>query len=167
MFSFLLASRSLVLPYPTRNRYGVPLEFVERDLDVKQIYDFSLGLPVRFLIREPLSAEALAVLKRRKKASENEWVFPAHHGGGHVKDVYRAWRGILKRAGIKDLRVHDLRRTLGSWQTMTGASRAIVGKLLGHTREETTAIYGRLDLEPVRESVETATAAMLKAAKKR
>lgn len=53
MFSFLLASRSLVLPYPTRNRYGVPLEFVERDLDVKQIYDFSLGLPVRFLIREP------------------------------------------------------------------------------------------------------------------
>ena len=115
----------------------------------------------------PLSAEALAVLKRRKKASENEWVFPAHHGGGHVKDVYRAWRGILKRAGIKDLRIHDLRRTLGSWQTMTGASRPIVGRLLGHTREETTAIYGRLDLEPVRESVETATAAMLKAAKKR
>jgi integrase len=117
--------------------------------------------------KAPLSAEAIAVLKRRKKSSNSEWVFPAHHGGGHVKDVYRAWRSILKRSGIKDLRMHDLRRTLGSWQTMTGASRAIVGKLLGHQREETTAIYGRMDLEPVRESVKAATAAMMKAAKKR
>ena len=93
-----------------------------------------------------------------------EFVFPAHHGGGHVKDPMRGWKAICERAGIGDLRIHDLRRTLGSWQTKTGASRPIVGKLLGHTREETTAIYGRLDLEPVRQSAELATAAILAAA---
>ena len=113
----------------------------------------------------PLSYDAVAILKRRQKASECPWVFPAHHGGGHLKDPMRAWRSILKRAGITNLRVHDLRRTMGSWQTKTGASRPIVGKLLGHRREETTAIYGRLDLEPVRESVTAATNAMMKAAK--
>ena len=39
----------------------------------------------------------------------------------------------------------------------------MIGKSLGHTRQETTAIYARLTLDPVRQSVNTATAAMLAA----
>ena len=114
----------------------------------------------------PLTAEALTVLNRRHAGrGDAEFVFPAHHGGGHLKDPMRQWRSILKAAGIGNLRIHDLRRTMGSWQTKTGASRPIVGKLLGHSREETTAVYGRMDLEPVRQSAATATAAMLAAAK--
>ncbi|HRB21537.1 MAG TPA: tyrosine-type recombinase/integrase, partial [Nitrosomonas sp.] len=63
----------------------------------------------------------------------------------------------------KDLRLHDLRRTLGSWQAKTGASLAIIGKSLNHKHQNTTAIYARLDLDPVRNSVNTATSAMLTA----
>lgn len=66
--------------------------------------------------------------------------------------------------GIHDLRIHDLRRTLGSWQARAGASLAIIGKSLGHKNVETTKIYARLDLDPVRASVNTATAAMMEAA---
>jgi integrase len=77
----------------------------------------------------------------------------------------RAWTRIVAAAGLGDLRIHDLRRSLGSFQTDAGASRAIVGKLLGHVREETTAIYGRLSMTPVRESLETATANIMAAAK--
>jgi integrase len=65
---------------------------------------------------------------------------------------------------IPDLRIHDLRRTLGSWQAKTGASLAIIGKSLNHKNTATTAIYARLDLDPVRASMERATAAMLTAA---
>ena len=65
---------------------------------------------------------------------------------------------------ISDLRIHDLRRTLGSWQAKTGASLAIIGKSLNHKNPSTTAIYARLDLDPVRDSVNTATSAMLAAA---
>lgn len=65
---------------------------------------------------------------------------------------------------MTDLRIHDLRRTLGSWQAKTGASLAIIGKSLNHKTHQATAIYARLDLDPVRQSVETATAAMLEAA---
>jgi len=66
--------------------------------------------------------------------------------------------------GIQDLRIHDLRRTLGSWQARTGASLAIIGKSLGHKNMATTLVYARLDLDPVRASVNMATAAMMEAA---
>ena len=64
---------------------------------------------------------------------------------------------------MTDLRIHDLRRTLGSWQAKTGASMAIIGKSLNHKTHQATAIYARLDLDPVRQSVNTATAAMMEA----
>lgn len=64
---------------------------------------------------------------------------------------------------LDDLRIHDLRRTLGSWQAKTGASLSIIGKSLNHKTPSTTAIYARLDLDPVRESVSRATAAMFAA----
>jgi integrase len=68
------------------------------------------------------------------------------------------------KARIKDVRIHDLRRTLGSWQARTGASLSIIGKSLSHKSVQTTAIYSRLDLDPVRESMERATSAILVAA---
>lgn len=71
---------------------------------------------------------------------------------------------MLDRAELSDLRIHDLRRTLGSWQAKTGASMVIIGKSLNHKSQQATAIYARLDLDPIRESVERATSAMLTAA---
>jgi len=82
----------------------------------------------------------------------------------------KRYRSIAAARGIDpalydmtDLRIHDLRRTLGSWQAKTGASMAIIGKSLNHKTHQATAIYARLDLDPVRQSVETATQAMLEA----
>ena len=49
-------------------------------------------------------------------------------------------------------------------QAKTGASLAIIGKSLNHKSLNATAIYARLDLDPVRESVNTATSAMMKEA---
>jgi integrase len=69
----------------------------------------------------------------------------------------------ISGVGLKNLRIHDLRRTLGSWQAATGASLAIIGKSLGHKDVSTTAIYARLSLDPVRQAMETATSAMLRA----
>jgi len=50
---------------------------------------------------------------------------------------------------------------MGSYQTMTGASTAIVGKTLGHRSSNATAVYARLNLDPVRASMESAVDAML------
>jgi integrase len=63
-----------------------------------------------------------------------------------------------------DLRFHDLRRTLGSWQARTGASLVVIGKSLHHKSPASTAVYARLDLEPIRVAVDQAVAAMWRAA---
>jgi integrase len=71
---------------------------------------------------------------------------------------------VLRAPGLKELRLHDLRRTLGSWQARTGASMILIRKSLNHKDQASTAIYARLDLDPVRQSVDRATSAMFEAA---
>lgn len=106
-----------------------------------------------------LSAPALAILKERSD-NGSDYVFPGRGKSGHLEEPKGAWKNILEAAGIKNLRLHDLRRTLGSWQGAAGASLQIIGRSLGHHDVATTAIYSRLDLTPVRASVDAATAAM-------
>lgn len=112
-----------------------------------------------------LVPEALEVLKRRhdERAVGSEWVFPADSASGHLSYPRKRWLALLERAGIKDLRIHDLRRSLGSWQARTGASLHIIGKSLGHKSVQATQIYARLDMDPVREAVTRATDALLAA----
>jgi integrase len=112
----------------------------------------------------PLSSPALAILERRYRArGDSPWVFPSSGKTGHLVEPKSAWKRILDRAGLQDVRIHDLRRSLGSWQAMTGSSLPIIGKSLGHKQAATTMIYARLQVDPVRESVETAATAMLEA----
>ena len=107
-----------------------------------------------------LPAQAMEILTARKLASESPWVFKGSGASGHLADPKKAWTRILTEAGIEDLRIHDLRRTLGSYQAATGANGYIIGKSLGHRSQQSTAIYARLNLDPVRESVNKATDAM-------
>jgi integrase len=68
-----------------------------------------------------------------------------------------------KDAALHGLRIHDLRRSLGSWQLATGASLSVIGKTLGHKDISSTTIYARMNLDPVREAMQKATSAMLSA----
>lgn len=119
-----------------------------------------------------LSPEAVSILQARKKTAEKlaVFVFPGSGASGHIEEPKKAVIRVMERAGIpygrgveNGVTLHDLRRTLGSWQAKTGASLAIIGKSLNHKSQQATAIYARLDLDPVRQSVNTATAAMMEA----
>lgn len=107
----------------------------------------------------PLAIAALAILQRRLGGKQGEWVFPGEGGTGHLVEPKRAWKRVLKRAKIEDLRIHDLRRTLGSYLAIKGASTYIIGKALGHKDQRSTAVYARLHLDPVRKAVEDAHSA--------
>jgi site-specific recombinase XerD len=82
--------------------------------------------------------------------------------------VKGAWRKLLERAELddKDLRLHDLRRTLGSYQAAQGTALNIIGKSLGHTSIAATQIYAQLDLDPIRASVMAATRTIIAGSKK-
>lgn len=69
-------------------------------------------------------------------------------------------RGIDLPTGLVDIRIHDIRRTVGSYQAITGASLPIIGRSLGHKSQQATQIYSRLHLDPVRASMELASNAI-------
>jgi integrase len=119
------------------------------------------GLPLLI----PLAREAVQILRHRKKSSASLWVFPTASNtkksrSGHIEQFRDTWKAILKRAGIADFRMHDLRRTLGSWMAMSGSSLPAIGRTLGHLNQTTTQIYARLSVDAPRLGVDTATAAM-------
>lgn len=116
----------------------------------------------------PLVAPAVAILEaRRREANGHGWVFPGRYGRGHLVDPMPAWRRICQRAGLENARIHDLRRTLGSWMAKDGAPILTIAKALGHADLSSTEVYARLSVDPVREAVDKATEAMLGAAEKK
>jgi integrase len=119
--------------------------------------DSKNGSPVHI----PLVPEAIEVIRSRLVAAGGrEWVFPGRHGKGHLTDIRKPVKKIFDAAGFEDVRLHDLRRTFGSWQAANGSSELLIGKSLGHRNTRSTAVYARLTLDPVRQSVERATDAM-------
>ena len=121
------------------------------------------GEPLRVHLIETI----IDILKNRhEKYGRRDWVFEGLGETGHLMEPKAGWKRILDRANIKDLRLHDLRRTLGSWQAATGANSFMIGQSLGHKSSQSTAVYARLNLDPVRDSVEKATQAMLQTMKK-
>jgi integrase len=60
-----------------------------------------------------------------------------------------------QRAQSEDvLRLHDLRRTVGSWLAMSGASLPLIGKVLNHSNVSTTQVYARLAEDAPRAALE-------------
>jgi len=113
----------------------------------------------------PLTEEAVQILRSRLASRHAIWVFSSELStSGHIESTTRAWNRVLRVAKLHDLRRHDLRRTLGSWLARTGASLVIIGKTLNHLDPSATAIYARLDLDPIRHSMDNATSAIWAAA---
>lgn len=113
-----------------------------------------------------LPSKAVQILRRRQhEANGSPWVFPTWSKLGHLVEPKTAWSRILKRAGLVDLRMHDLRRTLGSWQALAGTSLQVIGASLGHKSLQATQVYSRLTMQPVIASVDTATGNLLAAMK--
>jgi integrase len=115
-------------------------------------------------IAVPLAEPALAIIKSRWGCDpDHGYIFPALSKSGHVEEPGIAWRKIRESAGLPDITIHDLRRSNGSYQAALGSSMALIGASLGHRDLSSTQIYTRLDVEPVRQSISAAVAAMVAA----
>jgi integrase len=112
----------------------------------------------------PLPGPVLELLQNLPHVHENPFVFVGRTNS-HLTNINKAWSRIRTDAGLQDVRIHDLRRTVGSWLAGSGASLPLIGKVLNHSQPSTTAIYARLDLEPVRVALEANAQRMLIAIK--
>ena len=99
----------------------------------------------------PSAANVLAALPREPG---NPWVVPGAKPDTHMADIDGAWQSIRARAGLHDVRIHDIRHSFASRALALGEGLPIIGRLLGHRRVETTARYAHLARDSVRQSAE-------------
>ncbi len=109
----------------------------------------------------PLPRTVIDALIGLPKLEGNPFVFCGRWGRGHLVNVAKPWRRIRQEAGLDDIRIHDLRRTLGSWLVAAGASLPLIGKVLNHSQAQTTQIYAKLQLDSVRAALEDNAAKMM------
>ena len=98
----------------------------------------------------PLGAPAFELLAALPRFDDNPHVLPGEKAGGHFVGLQKAWAHLRERAGLPGLRVHDLRHSYASFGAASGDSLLVIGKLLGHRTQATTAKYAHLADDPVR-----------------
>jgi integrase len=98
--------------------------------------------------RVPLSPEAVAILARLREGAEGPWVFPSPTADGPIENPQKAVQRLRTCANVRNLRLHDLRRTAASHMTGMGISRLTVQKLLNHAERDVTAVYDRHSYDP-------------------
>lgn len=102
----------------------------------------------------PLSGQAMQIIASIPRLEDNPYLIPGAKPGSHYVNLQKAWERIRKLAKIEDVRLHDLRRTVGSWLAMHGVSLLVIGKTLNQTTPATTQIYARLNEDPTRKALE-------------
>lgn len=102
----------------------------------------------------PLSESALDILRALPRESGNPYILPGHVRGRPLVNVGKPWRRIREKAGLNDVRLHDLRRTVGSWMATSGASLPLIGSILNHSNASTTQVYARLGEDVRRDALE-------------
>ena len=82
-------------------------------------------------------------------------MFPGAGKTCHLVEVKGAWRRLCRKAGLSEVTIHDLRRTLGSRMAIAGVNLPTIGRVLGHVNLNATQIYARFDIEAARLTLET------------
>lgn len=101
-----------------------------------------------------LPAPALEILNGLSRQDGNPYVIVGAKPGTHLVNIQKPWRRIRRRAGLDDVRLHDLRHSFASVGVAGGLSLPIIGELLGHSKPSTTAIYAHLANDPVKQAAE-------------
>jgi len=109
----------------------------------------------------PLVGEVVRLLQERRQAEPGEWVFPGEGKTGHLAEPKAAWKRILERAGIENLRLHDLRRTLGSSMAAAGVNTITTARTMGHKTLSMALRYQQLGTDPRRAAIEAGAGAIL------
>jgi len=102
-----------------------------------------------------LNGAAIELLRSIKDNSISPYVFPSPVTGKPSPSLYFPWQRIRTRAGLPDLRLHDLRHSFASFLVNKGVSLYVVQGLLGHAHTRYTQRYAHLTPDTLREAAET------------
>ena len=105
----------------------------------------------------PLNKIALDVINRRSKVRsiKNNFVFFNRNGKKiSVNNLRISFNNVMRKAGIKDFRFHDLRHTFATRLAQAGVDLYKISKLLGHKDIKMTQRYAHHCPDSLRDGVE-------------
>ena len=108
-----------------------------------------------------LNCKAREIIKRQPR-TDSPYVFPSLHDPSRPSsETRRVWYLVRRRAGIEDVRLHDLRHTYASHAVMRGVPLPTVARLLGHRQVSMTLRYAHVADREVEEAAERIGTAIL------
>jgi integrase len=124
-------------------------EHVDVEQGVLRLPDSKTGKKLIYL-----NAAAIGLLRIMPRMRDNPYVIAGGRPRARLINLQKPWRRIRAKAGLNDVRIHDLRHSYASVAAGAGLSLPMIGKLLGHTQAATTQRYAHLAADPVRAASE-------------
>jgi integrase len=97
-----------------------------------------------------VNSAGMETLHAIPRVEGNPWVIVGAKRGSHLVNIEKPWRALRERAGLADLRLHDLRHSFASIGAAAGLGLPMIGALLGHREAATTQRYAHLAADPLR-----------------
>lgn len=101
----------------------------------------------------PLMSAALNTLLSTPEHSRYGYVFKGKDGESAMFQMGRRWQAIRTRAGLPDVRIHDLRHTFASWLKQRGVAETTIMDLMGHKTRSMVQRYSHESPESRRRAV--------------
>ncbi|MEO9130839.1 MAG: site-specific integrase [Sphingomonas sp.] len=96
-----------------------------------------------------LGDEARSLIASLPRTRDIPWLFWNLRYRRPIAHVDHLWYDLRQRAGLPNVRLHDLRHTFASHAAMNKETLPMIGRLLGHVNQGSTARYAHLDDEHV------------------
>lgn len=106
----------------------------------------------------PMSDGVLAILDALPRDQACGYVFANPETKRPYVSIHKAWDAVRTRAGLRDVRMHDLRHSFASFLINGGRTIYEVQHLLGHTQVKTTERYAHLQQETLLKAANVAAA---------
>jgi integrase len=105
----------------------------------------------------PLNDSALWVLEQLTSEGKSEYLFPSPVTGKPYTTITRAWYRLRSKAGVPNVRLHDLRHSFASLLVSAGRSLYEVQHILGHSDPKVTMRYAHLSGQSLQEAANAAS----------
>ncbi|MHB1661125.1 MAG: tyrosine-type recombinase/integrase [bacterium] len=133
-------------------RKGEALSLKWDDVDLKNGFISIKGTKTKYDRYIPVSKTLEAVLKGIEKNSDSPYVF--NNSGRKIVDFKHSFKTACRNAGLKNLRIHDLRHVFGSKMVNDKTDIYVTSKLLGHKDIKMTMRYAHFNPETLKKAVE-------------
>ena len=142
---------SIAINTASRGAKILSLKWDDVDFDRRLIW-FERGTANKRTQVVPINASLMENLKLAQQFAAGEYV--VEYNGKRVKSVRKAFDRALVRAGLKDVTIHDLRRTAASWALMAGASFDDIAALLNDDVRIVQKHYAQFSPDHIRSVVD-------------